>query len=79
MGAIWETASFIIRCISIQNPTSQGAYDPNFILFLLAPLWINAFDYMLLGRMVYHFLPDQQLYGIKAQRMTAYFVALDLT
>jgi len=79
MGAIWETASFVIRCISIQNPTSQGAFDPSYILFLLAPLWINAFDYMLLGRMVYHFLPNQRLFGIKAQRMAACFVVLDLS
>jgi hypothetical protein len=78
MGAIWETASFVIRCISIQNPTSEGAYDPHFILFLLAPLWINAFDYMLLGRMVYHYLPDRRLYSIRAERMTLCFVLLDL-
>jgi len=78
MGAIWETGSFVIRNISIQNPTSEGAYDPSFLLFLLAPLWINAFDYMLLGRMVYHFLPDQKLWKIKAQRMALIFVLLDI-
>jgi hypothetical protein len=78
MGSIWELLSFIIRCIAIENPTSQGAYDPSFILFLLAPLWINAFDYMLLGRMVYHYLPNQRLFGIRAQRMAVYFVLLDI-
>lgn len=78
MGAIWETLSFIIRCISIQNPTSEGAFDPQYILFLLAPLWINAFDYMLLGRMVYQYLPNQKLFGVKAQRMAVYFVLFDI-
>jgi RTA1 like protein len=78
MGAIWETAAFVIRCISIQNPTSQGAYDPQFILILLAPLWINAFDYMLLGRMVYYFLEDRRLFGIRAERMALCFVLLDI-
>jgi hypothetical protein len=78
MGSIWELLSFIIRCIAIEHPTSQGAYDPSFILFLLAPLWINAFDYMLLGRMVYHYLPNQRLFGIRAQRMAVYFVLLDI-
>jgi len=78
MGGIWETTSFVIRCISTQLPKSQGAYDPHFILFLLAPLWINAFDYMLLGRMVYFYLPDKKLFGIRATRMTLCFVALDL-
>lgn len=79
MGAIWETASFTLRSVSVQHPTSEGLYDPHFILFLMAPLWINAFDYMLLGRIVYHFLPNKRLMGIKAQRMAACFVALDLT
>jgi len=78
MGGIWETASFSIRCISINNQTSEGLYDTHFILFLLAPLWINAFIYMLLGRMVYFFLRDQKLFGIRAQRMALYFVSLDI-
>jgi hypothetical protein len=78
MGAVWETAAFVIRCISTQNPTSQGAYDPQFLLILLAPLWINAFDYMLLGRMVYYFLEDQKLFGIRAERMALCFVVLDI-
>jgi hypothetical protein len=79
MGGIWETAAFVIRCISIENPTSQGAYDPQFILILLAPLWINAFDYMLLGRMVYYYLEDRKLFGIRAERMAVCFVLLDIS
>jgi len=78
MGAIWETAAFVIRCVAIQNPTSQGAFDPQFLLILLAPLWINAFDYMLLGRMVYYYLPEKRLFGIRAERMALCFVILDL-
>ncbi|CAG8949162.1 hypothetical protein HYFRA_00004784 [Hymenoscyphus fraxineus] len=78
MGALWETASFLIRNISIYNPKSEGPADTWFLLFLLAPLWINAFDYMLLGRMVFQYLPNQKLGGIKAQRMALYFVILDI-
>ncbi|KAG9243265.1 RTA1 like protein-domain-containing protein [Calycina marina] len=78
MGAIWETASFTIRSISTQHPTTEALYDPHFLLFLIAPLWINAFVYMLLGRMVYFFLADQRLFKIRAQRMTLTFVALDI-
>ncbi|KAH6694237.1 RTA1 domain-containing protein [Leptodontidium sp. MPI-SDFR-AT-0119] len=78
MGAIWETAAFVIRCISIENPTIEGAYDPQFILILLAPLWINAFAYMVLGRMVFFFLENKRLYGVKAERMALVFVLLDL-
>ncbi|RDL40271.1 Uncharacterized protein BP5553_00250 [Venustampulla echinocandica] len=78
MGGAWETISFAIRIISIRNPTSQGPYTPWFLLFLLAPLWINAFDYMLLGRMVFQYLPNQKLLGIRAKRMALLFVVLDV-
>ncbi|TVY80781.1 hypothetical protein LSUE1_G003490 [Lachnellula suecica] len=37
MGSLWEFLSFVFRNASIVNPTSQGAYDPSFLLFLLAP------------------------------------------
>ncbi|KAF4627329.1 hypothetical protein G7Y89_g10831 [Cudoniella acicularis] len=78
MGALWETISFVIRVPSIYNPTSLGLYNPWFLLFLLAPLWINAFDYMLLGRMVFQYLPDRKLYGLRAERMAMCFVILDV-
>jgi hypothetical protein len=78
MGAIWETTSFVIRTISIQHPSAEGIYDLHFILFLLAPLWINAFVYMLLGRMVYYYIPDKKLFRIRAERMALIFVLLDI-
>jgi hypothetical protein len=79
MGGIWETAGFIIRCISILNPTSQGMFTPQFLLILLAPLWINAFDYMLFGRIVYNYLPNKKIFGIRAQRVGLVFVLLDIS
>jgi hypothetical protein len=78
MGAIWETAAYIIRPIAILKPTKQAWFDPQFLLILLAPLWINAFDYMVLGRMVYYFLDNKKLLGIKAERMAIFFVFLDI-
>jgi RTA1 like protein len=79
MGGIWETAAYIIRCISIQHPASKGAFDSQFILILLAPLWINAFDYVLLGQMAHFFLLDKKLWGMRAERMGLYFVLLDIS
>ena len=79
MGGLWETAAFIIRILSIQNQSSQGLYTPQFALILIAPLWINAFDYMLLGRMVHYFLPGRRIFGVKPQRMALVFVLLDIT
>lgn len=51
----------------------------SFIFILLAPLWINAFVYMVLGKLVYMFMPDKRLGGIKAQRLGWYFVTMDIT
>ena len=47
-------------------------------MVLLAPMWINAFDYMLLGRMVYFFIPSQQLWKIKGIKIAKIFVWLDV-
>ncbi|MCJ1236349.1 hypothetical protein MMC14_004330 [Varicellaria rhodocarpa] len=79
MGGSWETAAFILRILSIQQQASQGLYEPQFILILVAPLWINAFDYMVLGRMVHYFLPGQKIMGLNPRRMALIFVLLDIT
>ncbi|KZP21963.1 hypothetical protein FIBSPDRAFT_931397 [Athelia psychrophila] len=78
MGAIWETASFILRTLGARYQQNVTFATVSQILVLLAPLWINAFDYMVLGRMVYYFLPEQKLY-IKATRFSVCFVWLDVT
>ncbi|EEP82546.1 predicted protein [Uncinocarpus reesii 1704] len=58
---------------------SLGPYIPAQILIILAPLWLNAFIYMVLGRMIYFFLPEQKCFGISAKRLTLIFVILDVT
>jgi hypothetical protein len=39
---------------------------------------VNAFAYMLLGRMIHFYLPEKKLCGIKAPSMARYFVCLDI-
>jgi RTA1 like protein len=39
---------------------------------------INAFDYMILGRMVYYFLPEQKLFHVHATKFSICFVGLDI-
>jgi hypothetical protein len=56
MGELWGTLSFAARVISARNPTQKSTYEASFLLVLLAPLFINAFDYMLLGRLMQLFL-----------------------
>ena len=45
---------------------------------LLAPLWINAFLYMVVGRMVYFFDDEKKLGGVSAIRLGTLFVVLDI-
>ena len=52
IAAGWQTAGFIFRVLSIDNPWSSGDYSGWFILILTGPLWINAYVYMCMGRMV---------------------------
>jgi hypothetical protein len=78
MGGLWETLSFISRVLSAHEPTKQGIYDASFLLLIISPLLINAFDYMLLGRMVTFHLPDNKLAGIKGSMMGVIFVCCDI-
>lgn len=78
MGALWETLSFASRILSAHKPTDKGVYDASFLLLIIAPLLINAFDYMLLGRMVTYYLPQNRLAGIKGSKMGVIFVCFDI-
>ncbi|GLA86055.1 hypothetical protein AtubIFM56815_010305 [Aspergillus tubingensis] len=78
MGATWELIAFIFRALLTRQQNNSN-YDTVYtIMFLLAPLWINAFLYMTLGRLIYFFTPDQKLAGITARRYGRLFVWLDI-
>jgi len=79
MGGSWETAGFVVRAMSSQNMGSTGLGIAAQLLVLLSPLWVNAFDYMILGRMVYYYLPAKKICGIRAARLALWFVLLDVT
>jgi RTA1 like protein len=78
MGCLWECAGYIFRTLGVTDQKQSGYATAQFLLILLAPLWINAFVYMLLGRMVQFFLDDRRIYGIKAKHFTWIFVSLDI-
>ncbi|KAI9707846.1 MAG: hypothetical protein M1820_004452 [Bogoriella megaspora] len=79
IAAAWQAVAFIFRAIAIHKPYSDGPYTIYFILILTGPLWINAYVYMVMGRMVYNFIPDKRLCKIKAWRFGLLFVLLDIT
>ncbi|KAH8648893.1 RTA1-domain-containing protein, partial [Tricladium varicosporioides] len=78
MGGIWETFSFALRITSAHDPTKKAIYDISFLLLIISPLLINAFDYVLLGRMVTFFLGDVKLVGIRGSKMGIIFVCFDV-
>ncbi|KAJ9662484.1 hypothetical protein H2198_001373 [Neophaeococcomyces mojaviensis] len=64
-GALWETAAYAFRILSAKNPTHKASYDASFLLVLLAPICINAFDYMITSRILKTFLPQEHVLGLK--------------
>lgn len=78
LSGLAQTLTYVFRVISIMHPTTAWPYIAWFLLILVAPLLTNAFVYMIMGRMVYNFLPEQKLLGIKAWRFGLYFVLLDI-
>ncbi|KPM34594.1 hypothetical protein AK830_g11971 [Neonectria ditissima] len=78
MASIWETLAFVFRAASIKNPQSTGIYIVFQIFILLAPLWVNAYAYMTLGRMVYFFVPSRSIFKMPAVTLATIFVGLDI-
>ncbi|KAK6523235.1 hypothetical protein TWF694_006125 [Orbilia ellipsospora] len=78
IGAIWETVAFGLRSAATQNPLSDGLGIPSSILIYLSPLLINAFAYMVLGRMVFYYTAEKKVFGVRAVRLTVIFVWLDI-
>ena len=78
MAGLWETTGFLLRTLATRHQLSLGLYTPEELLILLSPLWINAFAYMILGRMIYYFLPEQKVIGIRARKLAVYFVCMDI-
>ncbi|TVY26891.1 Protein RTA1 [Lachnellula hyalina] len=77
MGALWETISFTFRSISTRYQQSAGIELVSDLFVLLAPLWVNAFAYMVLGRLLYFFHPARTILSIPASALAFAFVTLD--
>jgi hypothetical protein len=78
ISAILQILGFIFRVLSIQNNKSLTWFTLWFVIILVAPLFTNAFVYMIMGRMVHNFIPSRKLFGLQARRFGRYFVLLDV-
>lgn len=78
MAGIWETAGFALRTAGTQDLFQLGFFIPSSMLIVLAPLFLNAFIYMVLARMIHFFIPDRRCFGISATKLSRIFVSLDI-
>jgi hypothetical protein len=78
MASTWETAAFILRSLGSQHQQSSAYATASQLLFLLAPLWINAFVYMTAGRLIYYLHPERKIWKFKAISLGKWFVWLDI-
>ncbi|CAJ2504720.1 Uu.00g121140.m01.CDS01 [Anthostomella pinea] len=77
MATVWETMAYVFRAVSTRQQQSTGIYLVFQIFILLSPLWVNAFVYMVLGRMIHMFVPSRNIFSIPAPIVAAGFVAFD--
>lgn len=78
VGVSWEFASFLTRTLGSLNQQSGTLATISQILVLVAPIWVNAFVYMVMGRLVYMFVDSKKIWGVKSVSLTKYFVWLDV-
>lgn len=77
-SGLLQTAAYVLRVLSIQNVENSNYYSYWFILMMVAPIWTNAYAYMVMGRMVYNFTPTASVFKVKAWRFGLIFVLLDV-
>ncbi|MCJ1389645.1 hypothetical protein MMC18_002502 [Xylographa bjoerkii] len=78
MATAWEFVGFVCRTISTFNQLTDTVTSEAVLFVLLAPLWLNAFDYIVFGRMIYYYLPEKRIAGIKAEKIATVFVLMDI-
>ena len=79
IGAGWEAVGYTLRILSVQDQLNGGYFTGQQLLILLAPLWINAFAYMTIGRLIHFSLDPDRIFGMKARRITMMFVLFDIS
>ncbi|KAH6640390.1 RTA1 like protein-domain-containing protein [Chaetomium tenue] len=80
MGALWEYACFMLRTLGAFDQQNGGLVVVGTLLFLLAPLWINAFVYMVVARLINFLLPSnsQKIFGLSPRWLAKAFVVADV-
>ncbi|KAL4811792.1 RTA1 like protein-domain-containing protein [Aspergillus spinulosporus] len=78
MGAVWECSGYAARAVSTKDQQDTTVLTITELFILLAPILVNAFDYMVLARMINFFVPERQIGIFKPSLLAFVFVFLDI-
>ncbi|EEP79209.1 predicted protein [Uncinocarpus reesii 1704] len=82
IGAAMEVLAYAIRCASVEQPGSIPLYALSSSLVVIAPVFICASLYMLMGRLIRAGIPEaknqQRIFGIPPHWLPRIFVTSDV-
>ncbi|CAA9964987.1 RTA1 domain-containing protein [Pyrenophora teres f. maculata] len=78
MASLWETGAYVFRALGSKNQQSAGIATVAQILVLVAPIWVNAFAYMVFARIVHFYSPTRKVWYLSPSTLALIFVTLDI-
>jgi hypothetical protein len=78
MASLWETGAYAFRALGSKNQQSSGIATVAQILVLVAPIWVNAFAYMVFARIVHFYAPTRKVWIFSPSMLALIFVTLDI-
>ncbi|KAK5652746.1 hypothetical protein OQA88_9599 [Cercophora sp. LCS_1] len=82
IGAAMEVAGYALRCYSIKSPSLVGPFAASLSLVVIAPVFIAAGNYLLIGRLVRAVLSyaetGHRIFGVHGRLVTRIFVGFDV-
>lgn len=78
MSALLQTLTYILRALNISLPTSRNLYIAWFVLLMIAPIWTNAYVYVVFGRITRERKSSEALERVLAWKHGLTFVILDV-
>ncbi|KAF3047194.1 hypothetical protein E8E12_011603 [Didymella heteroderae] len=78
MASLWETGAYAFRALGSEDQQSSGIALVAQILVLVAPIWVNAFAYMVFARIVHFYSPTRKVWLFSPSSLATVFVVLDI-
>ena len=78
MAAIWEFTSYATRAAGAKRQQISSLATISQLFVLLAPIWVNAFNFMLFARMVHFFVPNKKLGQVHPSILAFIFISLNI-